>query len=110
LPPIAATFGGVQDYCGDLFRDLPHGIGLRVLLSTAFMGMFQAGTEILGVHYDKATDTLFAGNMVHGLRHLSSGSVYKSSKDMLSPIVMPSDACNWVNIFELHARAMCGTP
>ena len=51
------------------------------------MGMFQAGTEILGVHYDKATDTLFAGNMVHGLRHLSSGSVYKSSKD----IVMPSD-------------------
>ena len=87
LPQIAATFGGVQDYCGDLFRDLPHGIGLRVLPSSAFMGMFQAGTEILGVHYDKATDTLFAGNMVHGLRHLSSGSVYKSSKD----IVMPSD-------------------
>ena len=94
LPQIAATFGGVQDYCGDLFRDLPHGIGLRVLPSSAFMGMFQAGTEILGVHYDKATDTLFAGNMVHGLRHLSSGSVYKSSKDMFSPIVMPSDACN----------------
>ena len=93
LPQIAATFGGVQDYCGDIFRDLPNGYGVRIVSSSAFMGQFQAGTEVIGVHYDKATDTLFAGNMVHGLRHLSSGSVYKCSKDMFSPIVMPSDAC-----------------
>ena len=90
LPQIAATFGVVQDFCGDLFRDLPNGNGVRVVSSSAFMGMFQAGTEVLGVHYDKATDTVFAGNMMHGQRHLSSGSVYKSSKEMLGPIVIPA--------------------
>ena len=91
LPQVAATFGVLQDYCGDIFRDLPNGYGVRIVSSSAFMGQFQAGTEVIGVHYDKATDTLFAGNLVHGQPHLPSGSVYKSSKELLSPILMPSN-------------------
>ena len=56
------------------------GMGVRVLPTSAFMGMFQAGTEVVGVHYDQTTDTLFAGSMVHGQRHLPSGSVYAASE------------------------------
>ena len=91
LPQVAATFGVLQHYCGDIFRDLPNGYGVRIVSSSAFMGQFQAGTEVIGVHYDKATDTLFAGNLVHGQPHLPSGAVYKSSKELLSPILMPSN-------------------
>jgi len=80
MPQIATTFGAVNDYCGDLFRDVPNGNGVRVLPTSAFMGMFQAGTEVLGVHYDQRTDTLFAGSMVHGQRHLASGSMYAASE------------------------------
>jgi hypothetical protein len=80
MPQIATTFGAVNDYCGDLFRDVANGMGVRVLPTSAFMGMFQAGTEVVGVHYDQTTDTLFAGSMVHGQRHLPSGKVYAASE------------------------------
>ena len=81
MPQLGATFGALPDYVGDLFRELPNGNGVRVLSSAAFMGLFQAGTEVLGLHYDKGTDTLFAGNMVHGQRHLPSGSVYRTTEE-----------------------------
>ena len=76
-PPISTTYGAIGNYCGDLFRDVAHGAGVRVSENCAFMGTFHAGQEVSGVHYDASSNTLFAGNMTNGRRNATTGDVYQ---------------------------------
>ena len=48
LPQLSTTYGAIDNYCGDLFRDVPNGMGVRVSESCAFLGVFQAGNEVSG--------------------------------------------------------------
>jgi len=77
LPQLTTTYGAIDNYCGDLFRDVPNGMGVRVSESCAFLGVFQAGHEVSGVHYDQASNTLFAGTVINGRRQVTSGVVYE---------------------------------
>ena len=91
-PPISTTYGAIGNYCGDLFRDVAHGAGVRVSENCAFMGMFQAGQEVSGVHYDASSNTLFAGYMTNGRRNATTGDVYQPTpgkSGLLTQIVIP---------------------
>jgi len=77
LPQLSTTYGAIDNYCGDLFRDVPNGMGVRISENCAFMGMFQAGHEVSGVQYDASSNTLFAGMMTNGRRNVTSGDVYQ---------------------------------
>ena len=77
LPQLSTTYGAIDNYCGDLFRDVPNGMGVRVSESCAFLGVFQAGNEVSCVHYDQASNTLFAGSVINGRRQVTSGVVYE---------------------------------
>ena len=91
-PPISTTHGAIGNYCGDLFRDVAHGAGVRVSENCAFMGTFHAGQEVSGVHYDASSNTLFAGNMTNGRRNATTGDVYQPTpgkSGLLTQIVIP---------------------
>ena len=77
LPQLSTTYGTIDSYCGDLFRDVPNGMGVRISERCAFLGVFQGGHEVSGVHYDQASNTLFAGNVINGRRQVTSGVVYE---------------------------------
>ena len=77
LPQLSTTYGAIDNYCGDLFRNVPNGMGVRVSESCDFLGVFQAGNEVSGVHYDQASNTLFAGSVINGRRQVTSGVVYE---------------------------------
>ena len=74
---VRLCIGAIDNYCGDLFRDVPNGMGVRISENCAFMGMFQAGHDVSGVQYDASSNTLFAGMMTNGRRNVTSGDVYQ---------------------------------
>jgi hypothetical protein len=95
-PDLSTTYGATGNYCGDLFRDVPNGAGVRVLENCAFMGIFQAGQEVSGVHYDVSSNTLFAGNMRNGRREVTSGDVYELTPGkscLFTSLVIPASLC-----------------
>ena len=94
LPQLGTTYGAIDDYCGDLFRNVPNGMGVRVSESCAFLGVFQAGHEVSGVHYDQASNTLFEGNVRNGRRQVTTGVVYEltpGTSCLHTQIVIPSN-------------------
>ena len=87
IPQVDTNFGTSDGgYRGGLFRGVPHGVGVRVAERTFFMGTFQANVEVLGVHFDEDTNTLYGGTMLDGRRH-AGGKVYHPTTKNVSALL-----------------------